>query len=222
MRLLLFFLSFAAYSLHAGPIGLNGFSPSATLITFDDVTGGNCNLCGPSVVNQYSGLGVVFNNPSFPGQETADTNLTYGIPNASPVNALFVQQAGGQTGVLPFQILFSSPMTKVGFDFGSSSDSFLELEAYDKNNTLIEMLTFVGESTAIGAGGFAGIAEAGGIQRLDVSYHPFFDPSHDYNFSIDNLIFETVPEPSTIALCALGLVSLVLGLKRAPHCQKSL
>src|SRR5271154_1980870 len=80
-----------------------------TTITFDDLTGGNDNLEGPSVTNQYSGLGVTFNNPSFPGQDTADTNLTYSIPNASGPNALFVYQGGGQQGVAPFQILFSTP-----------------------------------------------------------------------------------------------------------------
>src|SRR5579859_4772918 len=101
--------------LHAGAIGLSSLTSTATIINFDDLSGGNCNLCGPSVTSQYSALGAVFNNPSFPTQETVDTNLTSGIPNSSSQSALFVEQGGGQFGVIPFQILFGVPVTMVGF-----------------------------------------------------------------------------------------------------------
>lgn len=202
-------------SLCATPIDSSSFTSNATIINFDDLTGGNCNLCGPSITSQCALLGVVFNNPSFPGQDTIDTNLTSGIPNSSSPNVLFIYQGGqlDQAPGLPFQILFSVPVTMVGFDYGSSLDSFLQLDAYDSSNSLLETLTYVGAPTWIGLGGFTGIQESAAIARLDVSYHPNSDPSRTFNFSIDNLEFESrvVPEPSTLALTAIGFLGLLLG-----------
>jgi hypothetical protein len=201
-------------SLRGGVIDFSSFTNSATIITFDDLTGGNCNLCGPSVTNQYASRGVVFNNPSFPGQDTADMNLTSGIPNSSPSNALFVDQGGhlGETSAMPFQILFSVPVATVGFDYGSSLDSFLCIAVYGTNDTLLETLTYVGTPTWLGLGGFAGIHESTPITRLDISYHPNYDSSRTFNFSIDELSFEgySAPESPTELLVAIGLFSIVL------------
>jgi hypothetical protein len=197
------------------------------VINFDDLAGGNCNLCGPSVTDQYVARGVIFNNPTYPGQETADTNLTSGIPNSSAPNALFIYQGGlvAQAPALPFQILFSVPVTMAGLSYGSSLDSFLRLDAYDSANNLLETLTYVGTPTSIGWGGFAGIQESTAIARLEVSYHPNSDPSRTFNFSIDNLIFEgtPVPEPSAVALVGIGLLRLVLRYRRSslPEVRKT-
>lgn len=189
------------------PIVRSDFTAGATLIDFDDLPGGSCNLCGPAVTNQYAGFGVTFYNPAFPMQDTADTNLTPFVPNAQG-NILFVNQSGGmQIDVSPFQILFSTPMTMVGFDFGSSDSSFMQLDAYGVDGTLLESLDFVGAPAPIGAAGFVGLAETAGIARLDVSYHPDFNPTLGYNFVIDNLEFQgQVPEPTPFATIAAGLL----------------
>jgi hypothetical protein len=160
---------------------------------------------------------VQFNNPSFPGQDTADTNLTFGIPNSSPPNALYIAQGGhiNDLPAMPFQILFSVPVTMVGFDYASSPDSFLRLDAYDTNGALLESLMYVGGPSPIGLGGFAGIQESTAIKRLDVSYHPNSDPSRTFNFSIDNLEFENAPEPGTFGLIAIGLFGIFLGRRRS-------
>jgi hypothetical protein len=203
-------------SLCASTIDSSSLSSPTFVITFDDLAGGNCTLCGTPVTNQYAAVGVKFNNPSYPGQDTADTNLTYGIPNASFGNALYVAQGGhmydppGQ----PFQILFSVPVWKVGFDYASSTDSFLRVDAYDSHNTLMESLIYAGGPTPIGLGGFAGLQESIAIGRLDVSYHPYSDPQRTFNFSIDNLEFESavaVPEPSTFGLIATAMLAGFLG-----------
>jgi PEP-CTERM motif len=208
-----------AISLYGSAIDSSSFTNNATFINFDDLTGGACNLCGPSVTNQYASLGVTFSNPSFPGQDTADTNLTPLITNSSLPNALFVEQGGqiGETPAMPFQILFSVPETMVGLVYGSSTDSYLQLDAYDSTNTLLETLTFVGSSAPIGLAGFAGIQESTGIARLDVSYHPNSDPSRTLNFSIDNLRFEgsSVPEPSTLGLMAIGILGIAVLRRRS-------
>src|SRR5208337_281970 len=100
----------------------------ATVINFDNLPGYDCNpldiaACGPNVTTQYASLGVTFNNPTPAGADIVDTNLTSLIPDASPPNVLFVYQGGllSQPAFAPFQILFSVPVTSVGFVFGSST-----------------------------------------------------------------------------------------------------
>ncbi len=184
------------------------------MVNFDGLAGGNCNLCGPAVTTQYSGVGVTFGNPSYPGQDTADTNLAALIPNSSPPNTLYVYQGGllANAPALPFQILFSIPVTMVGFDYGSSTLSYLQLDAYGAGHQLLETQTFIGSAAPIGLAGFAGVQETAAITELDVSYHPFSDPTRTLNFSIDNLEFEggSVPEPSTPALTAIGFLLIAL------------
>jgi hypothetical protein len=193
-----------------------------TFITFNDVTGGSCNLCGPSVTTQYASQGVIFDNPSFLGQDTVDTNLTYAIPGASFPNALYVEQGGhiGDGPAAPFQILFSVPITMAAFDYASSSDSFLSVTAYSMDGVLLETLDYFGVPTPIGLGGFAGIDESTPIGRLDLSYHPDYDTSRSFNFSIADLRFAetSTPEPATtllvgIGICAIGFANWKLRFK---------
>ena len=136
------------------------------------------------------------------------------FPLASPPNALFVDQGGliGEPAAAPFQILFSVPVNLVGFDYGSSVDSFLQVSAYGQSGQLLETLTFDGSSAPIGLEGFAGIEETSPIAQLDVSYIPSYDTTRTFNFSIDNLEFQgsPVPEPAALLLVAAGLCGIAL------------
>jgi hypothetical protein len=191
-----------------------GFASNATVVNFDNLAGLSGNLAGPSVVDQYAALGVTFNNPSFPGEDTADTNLTASFPDASGANLLFIEQGGLllDAPAQPFQILFSVPVTAVGFDFGSSTNAFIELDAYGAGHQLLETQDFVGNPAPIGLAGFAGLEESTAIVELDVAYHPYSDPTRTLNFSLDNLQFQrSAPEPSTTALTIVGILGMAIG-----------
>jgi hypothetical protein len=196
---------------------ITSFPGVGTTINFDNLVGGNCHLCGTSVTTQYAALGVTFNNPTFPGLETADTDLDSFIPSSSSPNALFVYQGGGQTGVQPFQILFSTPVNVVGFDWLSSFNSSLQLDAYDTHGMFLETVSIVGTASPQGLGGFSGLEESVNIGRLDVSYHPVFNPGASYNFSMDNLTFAAAPEPSGLVLASLGLLGTILLFVHRPR-----
>lgn len=190
----------------ASPIDANAFSGGATIINFDELAGGNCNGCGTQVTTQYSLFGVVFVNPTFPGEATAQTNLTSGMLNATAPNILWIHQGGLITdpNSAPLQLLFSTAVNRVGMDYASSSDAFLLLQAYN-GNQLVDTEVFIGSPTATGLSGFAGLQTQQAITRLDVSYHPFSDPTRSFNFAVDNVQFEAVPEPSTLWMGVIGL-----------------
>src|SRR5581483_668010 len=83
---LVFFMACAVVScssLLALPISTPNSLSNTTLIDFNNLVGGNCNLCGTAVTNQYSNIGVTFANPSYSGQDAADNNLTSYVPGAS-------------------------------------------------------------------------------------------------------------------------------------------
>ena len=208
----------AGLSIEGSPIFASSFSANATIINFDNLAGGNCNLCGPWVTNQYSSVGVMFRNPSYPGEDSADTNLTASFPNASGANLLFVEQGGmlSDPPAQPFQILFSVPVTSVGFYFGSSTLSYIELDAYGPGHQLLETENFVGDPAQIGLAGFAGLQESTPIVEMDVSYHPYSDTSRTLSFSIDNLEFQggSVPEPSTMPLMITGVLGIAISRRR--------
>ncbi len=207
-------------SLKGSPITSSDFASNATIINLDNLIGGDCNLCGPSIINQFSSLGIAFNNPSYPGQDTADSNLTALFPNASGTNLLFVKQGGmlRDPPAKPFQILFSAQVASVGFDFGSSIDSYLQLDAYGSGHQLLETQDFTGTSAPIGLAGFAGLQESTSIAELDISYHPCSDPSRTLNFSIDNIAFQSsVPEPSSVALIIAGVLGMAIVRRRCTN-----
>jgi hypothetical protein len=193
-------------------VGQSYFSPSANVINFDNLAGGNNIFSGDVVTSQYAGLGVTFNNPDYPAR--ANESLSQGmLTGHSLPNILFVQQHDGQNG-RPLEILFSTPQQAVGLFFATSLDSDIELTAYGAGNTLLEHISAVGSHLYIDTlQGFTGIARSEGIVRLDVESHPSANPTYPFNFSIDDLTFQ-VPEPSSFALLGLAAGSLMIYLRR--------
>lgn len=213
-------IGLTASSVAAGPIGPGDFSGSATLIDFDDLTGGATLGTGDLITNQYAGLGVVFNNP------TLDTRA-----NASPIggslvlsskpNVAFIFQGGGDLGpnVPPQELIFSVPVTKVGMTFGTSLAANVTLELFGPGDVLLESLTLIG--TALSSGsleGFIGLEAGSLVSVARVTSHGLGSGA-SFNFSIDNVRFEgpgvaAVPEPTSIALAGLAAVGFVVFTSR--------
>jgi hypothetical protein len=221
LRILLLLVSMSLFcsSLSALPIVSPADMSNTTLVDFNTLAGGNCNLCGTSVTNQFSDIGVTFNNPSNPGDDTTDTNITPYVPGASG-NMLYVYQGGllDNQNAQPFEILFSVPVTAVGFEYGSSINAYLQLSAYGAGNTLLETEDFTGSPAPIGLAGFAGLSETSAITQLDVSYLNVSD-QRTLNFSIGNVLFVDpplpTPEPSTLLLVGAGLLGTGISAARA-------
>jgi hypothetical protein len=193
----------------ATSIGTGAFSSSAALINFDDLPGDSCSGCGTPITNQYSLFGVTFDDPSFPGGATLQTNFIGVLPNASGPNVLVVRQGGLITdpAAIPLRLNFSSAMNRVGFNFFTSSASYLLLEAFN-GSQLLDSVIFSGSANAFGVGGFAGLQTQPGMTRLEISAHPVSDPTRTLNFAVDNLLFESAPEPSSLLLGLAGLVGI--------------
>lgn len=224
----------------AAPITQAALSAGDTMIGFDDLAGGSTLTNGTVVTNQYAAAGVLFQVPGS-NHALANSSLQPMFPGSSAQNVLFVQQnMANPQG--PLSIVFSVPVTEVGFLFASSANSYLSVLAYDSAGALLDSQNFVGSAADIGAAGFAGVRETQDIARLDVSYHPNRAAGDYFNFSIDNLTFGTaasrsralaaivipelaaievpaqvavsVPEPASLALLGTGLLGVFLRRRR--------
>lgn len=196
----------------AGPIGPGDFSGAATLIDFDDLTGGNTVVTGDLITTQYSGLGVVFNNPTLETRANASP-IGSGTVLSSKPNVAFIFQGGGTMGpsVPPQELIFSVPVTKVGMNFFTSLSANVTLELFGPGNTLLESQTLVGTNLSGFLEGFIGLEAASLVSVARVTSHGF---SGSFNFSIDNVRFEgpggvAVPEPSTLSAAGLAVLAAI-------------
>ncbi len=176
---------------------------AATVITFDNLTGGPI-FGGDLVTSQYSGLGVIFSD-TYSGGAHANNTLTSFISGSSPPNVLWVDQgSGGSTGQY-LQIDFSPPVIDVSTVFGTSTNADITLSAYNGGG-LLGSVNLVGGTVIAGASrsGQVSFSSAQGI----TSVHLFSNPvgsSRSFNFDIDNLTFDPIPEPEFELWLGLGL-----------------
>ena len=179
---------FRPQSANAVPIGIGAFSASATVINFDNLSGGADLSTGDIVTNQYAGLGVTFNDPDYPAR--ANTSLQPGFSGSSAPNILFVQQHDGNPLGNPLQILFTTPQLRVGMLWETSLGPQITMQAFGRSG-LLETLTLTSGSScqsAAGVCGFIGIERSEGITRVELS-DPRSDIGFNFNFELDDVRF---------------------------------
>jgi hypothetical protein len=192
----------------ATPIGPADFSPSAQLVNFDNLTGGNSIFTGDVITNQYAAQGVVFNNPDYPMRANASPIGSNAITDSKP-NVAFVQQHDGTQG-RPLQLLFDPPVSKVGMQFFTSFGSTITLEAFDSGGHSIESQTLTGTNFGSSAQlleGFIGLGETTPIAMAQVSSHSTANTV--FNFDIDDVRFQGVPEPNCVFLAGMAALGLL-------------
>lgn len=186
--------SLAAFAIHA--------SAGAVTIDFDSLAGGPI-WSGEQVTTQYQSLGVTFED-SHSGGARANNTLTGLIAGASAPNVLWVDQGGGSTSGQYLDIDFTSSFDRVEVIFGTSLSADFTLEAYGQAG-LLGSINLTGDSV-IGdiRSGKAALA-VNGITSLRMFSH---SGSSSFNFSIDNLVTSSVPEPTSLALTLVGLAAV--------------
>ena len=157
---------------------------------------------------------MTFVNPDYTSR--ANANLAALLEGQSDPNILFIRQNGPNPFGGPQQIFFSSPVLRVGAFFETSEDSTITMSAFSPTGALLESVTLTGAFDAPDfLTGFIGLEEAGGIGRIELFSRSNVPGAVNFNFGIDDLRFEPVPEPGTLALFTLGLVGAILRRKCA-------
>jgi hypothetical protein len=194
----------------AASITAADFSASATLINFDNLTGGTTVFTGDIITSQYAAVGVTFVNPTRVTRANASPLGSEAVAASKP-NVAFITQGSGGAPVAPQELHFSVPVNLVGMDVFLTQGANVTLAVYDSGHALLETLTLTG--TYQGSGDldytFIGLRESTNIAEATITSN-----GGSFNFSIDNLRFEStavpsVPEPSTLVLAGIGGLALL-------------
>lgn len=159
-------------------------------------------------------LGVTL-NPLTIGEVTfsATTPLAIDTVSSFGANGTFVQDhvlrsngsnSLGSAGYVDIRIDFSTKVVEVGLGWFDPNFTGNELRAYNSSNVLLEAAPI---PTGPAGGSFAAFR---GFQRPqgDISYVIAHVSAANDVFAIDNVSFQTVPEPQAFVLAAAGLVAL--------------
>ncbi len=199
---------------------------NGTVINFDGLAGSPTLGAGEVLANQYIGRGVTFTVPNYNAYATNGI-LATGSSLTSLPNVIWVDQGGGSGGSLAqgMQIKFSTPQFQVGLYFALSHNSTATLAVYN-GSTLLESVT-----SGLGPGGGVSLEGYLALQDLNITRAIVYSTNssgQNWNFAVDNLKFNAVPEPTSIGLISIGLLAVAAGrrfkrskVKSVPLAQQS-
>lgn len=184
-------------------LSLAAATAQAALITFDEVPDGTV------LSNQYAALGVTF-SADLARAPQATTAFCAGECGGLPVSGNILENRNaGNDRARHTTISFAAPTSGISFDyvpFGSLGGNTL-VEAFDASDVLLWSST---TGTGCDPCNYPFLVAAAGVSKLVLT-----NPQDGWVFGLDNLRFESVPEPGTFALAGLALVGLALRRRAA-------
>ncbi|MDB5330065.1 MAG: hypothetical protein JWP03_1216 [Phycisphaerales bacterium] len=181
----------------------------STTINFDDVTGYQPDSSYYTANTRYQPLGATFS------LDTPGDIAIYPLPSfaLSSPNVLAAVSGPNVTFGNAINLTLSSPVTEVGAFFGNDQDpavfSSETLQIFDASNNLLGSVTVATNNNAI-VDQFIGLSSSVPFVRARFQN----DPAGEQALStiLDDVVFDTVPEPSSMAF--LGLASIGLLARR--------
>jgi hypothetical protein len=177
-------------------------SIQATLVTFDDQGFVNLQAC----TIQYAGVGVTFAGVSDGGGavslDVSDSTTFIDVnPFSPPFSLSNFYNGDPNSRAHIMQIIFTTPVQNVSFEYNPAgfSGSGTVFNAYNASSTLIASFSDPAAITSDGSWYLESI-NLGGIKEVDI-----VNPSPGWGHYIDNLAFESVPEPASLSIVLLGL-----------------
>lgn len=188
-----------------------GLPAYGVFIDFETLPGGDVIIPEVALGNQFASLGVTFSAEE-DGVAVSPTiqspDVFFGVPAFSGTNYANNQIVGFGPSDLDnradvFTMTFASPVTNVSFYADPNGSSDPVFNVYDASGALLETITVDNPDWILVTLSSTNISRIEGIQ-----------PSDTWNFSVDDLSFDVVPEPSTLAIAGLGLLSLGMFRRR--------
>ena len=189
----------------------------AAVITFDGAPAPATLGDAQAVTTQYSAQGVTFSGTGAVLNATSDFMVTgYSGNNFLGYNSqAFIDFNGSASVSQAFDVLtFASPLTSVSFLAGSglspASGRTLSVRAFDASNMLVDSsaVTLGSMLQSVGVSGM-------GITRVEFDVDLEFVDEEGVAFVIDDVTTDTVPEPLTVGLLAVGLTGMAIRRRRA-------
>lgn len=179
---------------------------NAGLIDFDFDSDGNSILPNTSITNQYQSWGV-----TFAGYEDGGLVNINAAPDpdgvTAPSGTNVLTNCSDASGICPgnradiIDIFFATSVSNISLMLDTLGGDSVTFELFDFNNVLLETQTITSFSSTYVPVLFtaSGVSRVRGLQ-----------PNDDWAWAMDDLSFivNEVPEPSTLAIFALGLLGL--------------
>jgi hypothetical protein len=170
-------------------VGPEAFSVNATLLNFDELDGGTTLQNGEVLSTQYAHQGVVFVNPSYTSRASMIAAILF-EENSDP-NVIYADQGGGSNNNAPPQeIVFSVPVSRAGFWFGTGPDDTVHLQAWGQSGLLEEIASMGALLGPNFREGFIGIERPERITMVRVYSRRPTPAFFVRNFEFDDVRFE--------------------------------